>query len=465
MATTIAPAPSDLGADDPRNPWTPSPAGRIARLAVFAVIVALAIAAPLIVPDVQANLVTRAFVFGIIALSMNMLIGYTGTVSLGHQAFVGVGAFTAAYILTNAGLPWLVAVAGAMVVGALQALLIGVLALRVQGFFFAIVTLAYGLFTKEVVFNITALTGGGAGAQAPRPAFVEPAADYTGAISGDVRYAWLALAFLAFVWVLDWRFTASRGGRAVQALRDDSRVAASWGINVRAFTLLAFGLSGAVAGLAGALFASTQVFVSPESFTLTVALTYVLMTTVGGVGSRPGVVMGGFVFAGLAPILTALHDTPGWGVSEGAIGEESAIEVCGNLPPRITAFVFGLVLVGVGIEAIRHLAVGERRAPWQRVLGGVILLGALYLGAVVGLGGAFGVGVLGDPYCIFTSITPLIEPVIGVVLLLVTLIQFPGGIAEQIEAPLRWLSFGKFHEERSASVGGGSAAGSSSMRP
>lgn len=457
MATTTAPSTTDLGVDDPRTPWTPSPGGRIARLAVFGVIVALAIAAPLIVPDVQANLVTRAFVFGIIALSMNMLIGYTGTVSLGHQAFVGVGAFTAAYILTNAGLPWLVAVAGAMLVGALQALLIGVLALRVQGFFFAIVTLAYGLFTKEVVFNITALTGGGAGAQAPRPAFVEPAADYTGAISGDVRYAWLALAFLALVWVLDWRFTASRGGRAVQALRDDSRVAASWGINVRAFTLLAFGLSGAVAGLAGALFASTQVFVSPESFTLTVALTYVLMTTVGGVGSRPGVVMGGFVFAGLAPILTALHDTAGWGIAEG-----DEIEVCGNLPPRITAFVFGLVLVGVGIEAVRHLAVGERRAPWQRVLGGLILIGALYLGAVVGLGGAF--GAFGG-YCIFTSITPLIEPVIGVVLLLVTLIQFPGGIAEQLEAPLRWLSFGKFHEERSASVGGGSAAGSSSMRP
>ncbi len=460
MATTTAPAPSELGTDDPRNPWTPSPAGRIARLAVFGLLMAAAIAAPLIVPDVQVNLVTRAFVFGIIALSMNILIGYTGTVSLGHQAFVGVGAFTAAYILTNVGLPWLAAVAVAMLVGALQALLIGVLALRVQGFFFAIVTLAYGLFTKEVVFNITALTGGGAGAQAPRPAFVEPAADYAGSITGDVRYAWLALAFLAAIWVLDWRFTSSRGGRAVQALRDDSRVAASWGINVRAFTLLAFGLSGAVAGIAGALFASTQVFVSPESFTLTVALTYVLMTTVGGVGSRPGVVLGGFVFAGLAPILTALHDTPGWGVAEE--GGEGALDVCATAPPRVVAGVFGLVLLGVGIEAVRHLALGERRTHVQRVLGGLIFLGAAWLGAVVGLGGAF--GALGG-YCIFTSITPLIEPVIGVVLLLVTLIQFPGGIAEQLEAPLRWLSFGKFHEEKSTSVGGGSAAGSSSMRP
>lgn len=459
MATTTTPAPVEVG--DPRRTWRPSRGGAAARIAVFSAIMLVAIIAPLVVPDVQTNLVTRAFVFGIIALSMNVLLGYVGSVSLGHQAFVGVGAFTAAFILTDIGLPWFAAVGIAIAVGAAQALLIGVLALRVQGFFFAIVTLAYGLFAREVIFNITAFTGGGGGNRAARPGFVEAPDGYTGAITSDVRYAWLVLAFLVLVWLFDWRLTSSRGGRAIEALRDDARVAASWGINVRAYTLLAFGISGAMAGLAGALFASTDQIVSPESFTLTTALTYVLMTTVGGVGSRPGVVQGGFIFAGLAPILTAMHDTAGWGVGEAALGEEAAVAVCSSTGARGVAVLLALVLVAAALAATRHLVLGEGRPSWQRAIGGVVAIGALMAGAVVGLG-AFGV-VFG--YCIFASISALLEPVIGVALLLATLIAFPGGIAEQQAPILRWLSFGKFHEEESETVGGSAGRGSSSVRP
>jgi branched-chain amino acid transport system permease protein len=446
--------------NDPRVPWTPSPQGRIARLVVFGLLLALMFALPLVVPDPQINLVTRAFTFGIIALSMNMLTGYTGTVSLGHQAFVGLGAFTAAYILSTAGMPWLVAVAGAAILGAVQALAIGVLSLRVQGFFFAIVTLAYGLFTQDVLFNIDTITGGGGGSFADRPQFTVPGDDYIGIFNKDVRYAWVALLFLAAVWIFDWRFTSSKGGRAVKALRDDPRVAASWGINVRAYTMLAFALSGAMAGIAGALLASTQSFVSPQSFTLGTALTYVLMTTVGGVGSRPGVVAGGFVFAGLGPVLTAMHDTVGWGKGADAIGDTALVEVCSTGISRTFAVILGLVVIGAGIEALRHLTLHGSRAVWQRGTGGLVFLGAGYLGLKIVLGtfGSFG------GYCVFTTISPLLEPLIGVSLLLITLIQYPGGIAQQLEAPLRWLSHGKFHAEQAASAGG-SAAGSSSQRP
>lgn len=451
MAAVMTSSEADVEGDDPRRPWRPSPGGAAARIAVLALLVVAAVAAPLIVPDVQADLVTNAFVFGIIALSMNILIGYVGSVSLGHQAFVGMGAYTAGFILTDLQLPWLVAVAGAIVLGAAQAALIGVVALRVQGFFFAIVTLAYGLFAKDVLFNITAITGGGAGQEAARPAFTVPPEGYTGPITGDVRYAWLALAFLVLVWLFDWRLTSSRGGRAIQALRDDPRVAASWGINVNAYTLLAFSISGGIAGLAGALTASTFGFISAESFTLTTALTYVLMTTVGGVGSRPGVVIGGFVFAGLGPILTAMHETDGWGVGREAFGEQGAIEVCSSGGAQVTAVILGLMLIGAGLEALRELTLHEGRSPALRAIGGVAFLVAVALGLVVGLGAVFG------GYCIFTSISALLEPVIGVVLLLVTLIAFPGGIAEQLEDPLRWLSFGKFHGDKPATVGIGGA--------
>lgn len=436
--------PAAPAVDDPRTPWRPSPGGAAARVGVVGLLLAAAVAAPLVVPATDVNLVTNAFVFGIIALSMNILIGYVGSVSLGHQAFVGVGAFTAGYVLTDMGLPWPVAVVTAVVLGAAQAGLIGLVALRVQGFFFAIVTLAYGLFARDVLFNISSLTGGGAGQRAARPALTVPPDGYTGMIDGNVRYAWLVLGFLVLVWLFDWRLTASRGGRAIQALRDDPRVAASWGINVSGYTLLAFMISGAIAGLAGALQASTFGFISTESYTLTAALTFVLMTTVGGVGSRPGVVIGGFVFAGLAPILTAMHATIGWGVSEEAFGDTAAIEVCSSGGARAVAVVLGLVLVGAGVEALRHLTLHGGASVGRKAGGVVAFVLAAGLGGYVALG-AF--GTLGS-YCIFTSISAQLEPVIGVLLLLVTLISFPGGIAEQMEAPLRWLSFGKFKEER-----------------
>lgn len=439
--------------DDPRVRWRPGQAGTAARLGVFALLVAALLAAPLVVPDVQVNLVTRAVVFGIIALSMNVLIGYVGTVSLGHQAFVGVGAFTAGYVLTVMQLPWVAALVAAVVLGAAQAALIGVVALRVQGFFFAIVTLAYGLFAQEVVFNITALTGGGAGQPAARPAFA----------SGDVQFAWFAIAILGLVWLFDWRLTASLGGRAIQALRDDPRVAASWGINVRGFTLLAFAISGGMAGAAGALFASTEQIVSATTFSLPLALTFVLMTTVGGVGSRPGVVIGGFVFAGLGPILTALHDTQGWGEPQ-ALGDGAVGEVCATAPPRVVQTVIGLVLLGVVYEIVHKLVLGERPVV-TRLVGGALATGTAFLGLYLAVSPWVNSFVGLGPTCVYELLTPLLEPLIGVVLLLVTLIQFPGGIAEQLEGPLRWLSFGRFHQERSETVGGGAGGSTSGSRP
>lgn len=342
-------------AADPRVPWRPSRAGVIARVAVLAVLLLLVLAAPHVVPATQVNIVSKAVVYAMVALSMNVLMGYVGQVSLGHQAFVGVGAFASGFFLTEAGLPWAFAIVLSVVVGGLQALLLGAIALRIRGFYFAIVTIAYGLFAQEVIFNIRAITRGGAGMPAERPAFA----------MGDIPYAYLCMAFLALVWLFDWRLTASKAGRAIEALRDDPRVAASWGINVKGFTLLAFVISGAIAGLAGGLLASIEQIVVSTTFSFTLALLFVLMTVVGGLRSRPGVVQGGIVFASLGALLDAGHGAWSW---------------------------------------------------WP-----------------------FGV---------------LWEPWIGAALLILTLIKFPGGIAEQQAHLLRWLSFKPFHGEHRR--GGGS---------
>jgi branched-chain amino acid transport system permease protein len=281
--------------------WRPSPGGMAARVAVIALLLGGALATPVLVPITSVNIVSRVAVFAIVALSLNVLVGYTGQVSLGHSAFLGVGAFTSGFVLTELGLIWPVAVVLAVVVGALQAILLGGVALRIQGLYLALVTLAYGLFAQQVLFNIPAITGGGAGMPAPRPDFA----------MDDIAFAYVCMAGLALVWIVDRRVTSSKAGRAIRALRDSERVAASWGINVTGYKLLAFVISGAMAGLAGALFASIEEIVSNLTFDFRLSLVFLFMAVIGGVGSRIGVVLGAVLLTSMGQILDFLNSASG----------------------------------------------------------------------------------------------------------------------------------------------------------
>lgn len=269
-----------------------------ARLAALAVIVAVVLAIPQLVPDIYVNVVSRAAVYGIIAISMNVLVGYAGQASLGHAAFLGVGAFASGYALTEMGLPFGAALVVAALVGMGAALVLGGVALRVTGLYLALVTIAFGLFAQETLFNIRFLTGGGAGQPAARPSIAQE----------DLHYTYLCIGMLLLVILFDWRLTSTRPGRAIQALRDDERVAASWGIDVTGHKLLAFVISGGIAGVAGGLFASIEQIVSKEDFGLSLSITFLLMTVVGGAGNRWGVVQGGVLFAVLPTLLDRAHE-------------------------------------------------------------------------------------------------------------------------------------------------------------
>jgi branched-chain amino acid transport system permease protein len=344
--------------------WRPTSQGVAARIAVLTGLLLLVLLLPQIVPSVYTNLIAKAAVFGIVALSMNILVGYTGLVSFGHAAFVGVGAFASAYALTEMQIPFAAAVVLAALTGAVGALVLGLVSLRLAGFYFSLVTIAYVQFAGETLFNIRSLTGGGAGQPAPRPSF----------LSTDLRYAYFCILVLAIALVFDWRLTSSRGGRAIQALRDDERVAASWGVNVTSFKLLAFLISGVMAGIAGALFASTEQVAVPLDFGFTLSLTFLVMTVVGGAGNRWGVVQGGILFALLPTLLERAHEN---------------------------FHVFP-----------------------------------------------------------FTAIDATAEPVIGALLLILTLIFTPGGIAQQQKHLLSWLSFRRWSDARETAgiTGGGMGA-------
>jgi branched-chain amino acid transport system permease protein len=262
-------------------------AGRAARAAVLAGLAWLVVVFPLTRSGIEVNVFTEAVIYAIVGLSLNVLMGYAGQISLGHQAFVGIGAFTAAYMTTVHEQNFVAAIGVTMLVGAVQAFLLGLVSLRITGLYFALVTLTYGTMAENSLFNIASLTGGSAGQPAPKPA----------AFASDHRYYVVCLVVLAAVLYVDWRLTSTKTGRALLAIRQDRRVAASFGADLKRYTLIAFVISGVFASVAGALLAYNTTSVVASQFTFQLALVFVIMTVVGGLRSRAGVVIGSAFFS------------------------------------------------------------------------------------------------------------------------------------------------------------------------
>lgn len=250
------------------------------RLVVWAAIAALVLLYPLSLADFHSQRFSLAVVFAIGALSLNVLIGYAGQISLGHQGFLGVGAFFAAYVVTTHQQSFWVGIAAGAVSGAVASLLMGMVALRVRGLYLALVTLAYGRMAQETIFNLR-IFGSGSGVEAPRPNL----------LTGDRAFYYFTLVMLAVVLFVNWRFVRSKAGRAVNAIRENEQVAASYGIPVARYKLTAFVLSGAFVGLAGALYAFRNGRVDSQGLGFQLALLLVILTVVGGLRSTAGILV------------------------------------------------------------------------------------------------------------------------------------------------------------------------------
>ncbi|MGH2829524.1 MAG: branched-chain amino acid ABC transporter permease [Actinomycetota bacterium] len=280
--------------------WSPTRGGWIARRLVAGAIIAIGILAPLRVSETeQLDAISLALIYVMVGLSINVLMGYLGQISLGHQAFVGVGAFTAARLASKAGAPFIVNIVAAGISGAVAAMLLGVVALRLKGLYLALITLAYGTVAADTIFNTPAITGGGAGAQAIRPGFMD----------GDRAFIYVCMLVVALFLYFDWRMVRSKVGRAIFAIRENELAAASFGINVTVYKLVAFVLSGIMAGIAGALFGYRVESVDAGNFDFALALTFVLMVVVGGLGSRVGVFIGSAFFALIDLLIHSLFGT------------------------------------------------------------------------------------------------------------------------------------------------------------
>jgi branched-chain amino acid transport system permease protein len=216
-----------------------------------------------------------------VGLSMNVLAGYAGQISLAHAALFGNGAFTIGVLTTKADVPWLIAVPAAGFATAIVALIIGFPALRVRGLNLAILTLGFQFAMNRLLFRLF----GASGVEVHRPTLF-------GVELTEEKLLYAIIAGFVGLFLLDRNLTRSRTGRAFLALRQDEQVAASFGVNIARYKLLAFAVSGFYAGIAGGLFGTLQGDVTNESFEFIFSVEFLVFAVLGGLGSRVGTAIG-----------------------------------------------------------------------------------------------------------------------------------------------------------------------------
>ncbi|CAN7368263.1 MULTISPECIES: branched-chain amino acid ABC transporter permease [unclassified Variovorax] len=256
-------------------------------------LIAVAAAALLIAPNFLKNygiyLLSYWLVFIIATMGLNLTVGYAGQKSLGHAAFLGIGAYTVA-ILMKAGISFWLGLPAAALLCFAVGLVLGFPALRVQAIYLAFATLGFNTAIWLLMRNEEWLTGGTFGINnIPRPELAGLS------LEGNLAYYYFVLAVAVLLALLLWGLLRSPWGKAFTALRDNPIRAESLGISVRSYTLLSFAIGAAYAGIAGALFASLVQFIEPAPFTVAASIMMYLMVVVGGPGYFWGPVLGAAV--------------------------------------------------------------------------------------------------------------------------------------------------------------------------
>jgi len=265
-------------------------------LAFGALAVAIAVA-PAFLTDFRAQQAAYVGIYTIALLGLNVLTGYAGQISLGHGAFMAVGGYTTAILMTDHGVKDLWTIPLAALVAGTAGYLFGIPALRLSGPYLALATFAIAVATPAVIKKFQGFTGGGSG----KNLFGTP--ELTGSVqpvhvlgqavnfNNWLYYLSWTIAFAAYV--VAWLFLRGRTGRALRAVRDSETAAVSFGVGLARYKTLAFGVSAAYAGVAGALLAIATTYVNPDTFPITLSIFLVVGVVVGGLGSLAGVIAGG----------------------------------------------------------------------------------------------------------------------------------------------------------------------------
>lgn len=327
-----------------------------AGFAVFFVFVAVL---PAVVSDYKAQQYAYVGIYLIALLGLNILTGYTGQISLGHGAFMGIGGYTTAILMVGneqfggpiaGGMRDVWTLPLAALVAGLVGLLFGLPALRLSGLYLALATFAIAVAFPSAVKRFAELSGGGQGINL----FGTP--QLTGSIAQEVEILGRTLSYNDWLYYLVWSIALpafavawlivrGRTGRALRAVRDSETAAVSSGVSLARYKTLAFGVGAAFAGLAGGLFAIANTFVNPDTFPVALSIFLLIGIVVGGLGGLAGLVFGA-IFVYFLPLWAQGEDLgallPDLVTQGGTIGDWT---FKGTSAPGGPAIVYGVVLI------------------------------------------------------------------------------------------------------------------------
>ena len=269
-------------------------------------------------------------ILAIAAIGLNILIGYTGQISLGHGAFFGVGAYAGAILATRFGLPFYICIGAAGFITAMIGMIFGIPSGRLKGLYLTIATLAGQFIIEYVLIQWESLTKGTMGITLPEPGIL----GFT--ISGDKSFFFVIFTCLVCMTWFAVNIMRSKYGRAFIAIRDNDRAAEGMGIPIFKYKLLSFAISSFYAGFAGALWAYYMVSITTEPFNLGLSVEFIAMVIIGGMGNIPGAIFG-------ATFITILNELLRFATGELMnIGWVAGMGL--NMAP-LREFVFGLAIV------------------------------------------------------------------------------------------------------------------------
>ncbi|MDN3277068.1 branched-chain amino acid ABC transporter permease [Frankia sp. RB7] len=298
----------------------------------YSLLLAVLLIAPYVLSSYLMSQLVFVCIYATVGVALLILTGFTGQASLGHAAFLAIGAYTAAYLQKyNVPFPLYFLAAGAL--AGLIGALVGFPALRLQGIYLVIATISFAFIVEEILARWESVTNGNEGLRIKAPSLLGVT------ISRDSpTFYFICLAVLVLTIVGTLNLLRSPTGRAFVAIRDSETAARSMGVNVALYKVKSFAISAAITGFAGVLFAHKLSFISPEMFTLQLSIEFIIVILIGGTFSLHGAVLGAIFIVMIDPFLTYLKDDMPGIIAGIAATFGAGTATAANIQSKVAAF-------------------------------------------------------------------------------------------------------------------------------
>jgi branched-chain amino acid transport system permease protein len=314
----------------------------------YGLLLAVLLIAPYVLSSYLMSQLVFVCIYATVGVALLILTGFTGQASLGHAAFLAIGAYTAAY-LQKYGVPFPVYFLAAGALTGLIGAMVGFPALRLQGIYLVIATISFAFIVEEILARWESVTNGNEGMRIKAVSLLGVT------VSRDSpTFYFLCLAVLVLTIVGTLNLLRSPTGRAFVAIRDSETAARSMGVNVALYKVKSFAISAAITGFAGVLFAHKLSFISPEMFTLQLSIEFIIVILIGGTFSLHGAVLGAIFIVMIDPFLTYLKDDMPGIIAGIAAAFGAGTQTAANIQSKVAAFaslnglkgaIYGIIIV------------------------------------------------------------------------------------------------------------------------